>query len=74
MLFSTLALQGVRANPTEMARFIHIMQYPQPVDDDSDDDDGIYLPRYDETGLLSSDDVSESASIYSFNSGESDTD
>jgi hypothetical protein len=71
MLFSTLALQGVRANPTEMARFVHIMQYPQPIDDGSDDDDGTYLPRY-ETGLVSSDDSSESASIYSFNSDESD--
>lgn len=81
MLFSTLALQSVRANPVDMARFIHAMQYPQPsqpVDDCSDDDDdGIYLPRYDETGLISSDDNSESASIYSFNSingDESDND
>ena len=75
MLFSTLALQSVRANPVDMARIIHTMQFPQTVDDnsDDDDDDGIYLPRY-EADLLSSNE-SDSSSIYSFNnSDESDMD
>jgi hypothetical protein len=75
MQFTTLALQEARANVMDMARIIRILEFPQTVDDGSDDDDdGIYLPRY-EPDLLSSDD-SQSESINSFNdnSDESDMD
>ena len=70
MHLTTLALQGVRASATEMARIIRIMEFPQTVDDGSDDDDGIYLPMY-ESDLLSSD---ESPSEYSFNSNSDESD